>query len=239
MASSEATVVGCYASSSCWISSAVIGCCERGVWPTMKRRLTNVLSCAVMVMFTACGGGSSPGTAGSSPSPPPMAPGSTPPSIVTQPGDATEAVGQTATFQVVASGTGPLSYQWYVNKAAISGATSASYTTPAVTATDNGEMFYVVVQNVEGAVTSNTVTLTVTGMSVQNPTDVVTFKNDVGRTAQNLSETVLTPASVNATNFGLLHLLSVDGKVDAQPLYLSQLMIAGAAHDVVFVATEH
>jgi hypothetical protein len=39
--------------------------------------------------------------------------------------------------------------------------------------------------------------------------------------------------------FGLLHLLSVDGKVDAQPLYLSQLTVAGATHNVVFVATEH
>ena len=31
----------------------------------------------------------------------------------------------------------------------------------------------------------------------------------------------------------------MDGKVDAQPLYLSQLTIGGAAHNVVFAATEH
>jgi len=31
----------------------------------------------------------------------------------------------------------------------------------------------------------------------------------------------------------------VDGKVDAQPLYLSQLTIGGAPHNVVYVATEH
>jgi outer membrane protein assembly factor BamB len=34
-------------------------------------------------------------------------------------------------------------------------------------------------------------------------------------------------------------MLSVDGKVDAEPLYVSHLSIAGAVHDVVFVATEH
>jgi hypothetical protein len=69
-------------------------------------------------------------------------------------------------------------------------------------------------------------------------TDVVTFKNDVARTGQNLTESILTLTNVNATTFGLLHNLQVDGKVDAQPLYLSQLSVGGAAHNVVFVATE-
>jgi len=69
-------------------------------------------------------------------------------------------------------------------------------------------------------------------------TDVVTYKNDLARTGQNLSESVLTLANVNATTFGLLRTLAADGKVDAQPLYLSALTVAGAAHNVVFVATE-
>ncbi len=69
--------------------------------------------------------------------------------------------------------------------------------------------------------------------------DVVTFKYDVGRTGQYLVETALTPANVNSTSFGLLRQLTVDGKVDAQPLYLSRLTIGGANHNVVFVATEH
>ena len=69
--------------------------------------------------------------------------------------------------------------------------------------------------------------------------DVVTFKNDVSRTGQYLVETTLTPANVNSTSFGLLHNPKVDGKVDAQPLYLSQLRIGGAPHNVVYVATEH
>ncbi len=44
---------------------------------------------------------------------------------------------------------------------------------------------------------------------------------------------------MNQTTFGLLRLLSVDGKVDAQPLYLSKLTVGTATHNVVFVATEH
>jgi hypothetical protein len=69
-------------------------------------------------------------------------------------------------------------------------------------------------------------------------TDVVTFKYDVGRTGQNLTESLLTPANVNSSSFGLLRNLLVDGKVDAQPLYLAQLSIGGTAHNAVFVATE-
>jgi outer membrane protein assembly factor BamB len=67
----------------------------------------------------------------------------------------------------------------------------------------------------------------------------VTYKNDVARTGQNLSESALTPASVNSSSFGKLRTLSVDGKVDAQPLLLSGLTVQGAAHNVVFVATEN
>jgi hypothetical protein len=69
--------------------------------------------------------------------------------------------------------------------------------------------------------------------------DVWTYHNDNARTAQNLSETILTPKNVNQTTFGKLFVISVDGRVDAQPLYLSALTVAGATHNVLFVATEH
>ena len=71
------------------------------------------------------------------------------------------------------------------------------------------------------------------------PTDVATYRNDIARTGANLTESVLTPANVNSATFGLLRILSTDGKVDAQPLYLSHLSIGGGSHDVVLVATEH
>jgi hypothetical protein len=74
---------------------------------------------------------------------------------------------------------------------------------------------------------------------VGSGTDVVTYKNDVARTGQNLTESVLTLANVNSTGFGKLRFLATDGKVDAQPLYLSGLPVGGSAHNVVFVATEN
>ena len=49
------------------------------------------------------------------------------PTITTQPSSQTVAVGGSATFSVVATGSGTLSYQWYKSYTTLSGATSASY----------------------------------------------------------------------------------------------------------------
>ncbi len=74
----------------------------------------------------------------------------------------------------------------------------------------------------------------------QTFTNVLTFHNDVARTGQNLTETLLTHANVNSSSFGKLFSVPVDGKVDAQPLYVSQLVLSDqVAHSVVFAATEH
>jgi len=159
--------------------------------------------------------------------------------IATQPVNQSVAVGLAATFSVMATGTAPLTYQWQKNNANISGATSASYTTPPTVSGDNGATFRVVVTNSAGIAMSNSATLTVNPVSVSTGTDVTTYHNDVARTGQNIAESKLTQANVNSTTFGLLRNLSVDGKVDAEPLYLSQLSLAGTAHNVVFIATEH
>jgi hypothetical protein len=83
------------------------------------------------------------------------------PLIISQPGNQTVTVGQTATFTVTATGTGPLSYQWYVNGVPINGATSSTYTTPPTTAGQTGSVYTVTVSNSVGSVTSSGATLTV------------------------------------------------------------------------------
>jgi outer membrane protein assembly factor BamB len=159
------------------------------------------------------------------------------PTITTQPAAQSAAPGQTATFSVVAAGTGPLSYQWQKNGTAISGSTSTNYTTPPVAPSDNNSKFQVVVSNSAGQITSNAATLTVTTTAAG--VDVVTYHNDNARTGQNLNETILTLTNVNSVTFGKLAFFSSDGKVDAQPLYLSSLNIAGGTHNVLYVASEH
>jgi hypothetical protein len=179
-------------------------------------------------MLAACGGSGSGGGDSSPPSPP---------AITAQPTAQTVPAGQAARFSVAASGTAPLMYQWQKNGTDIATATSSIYTTPATSAANDGEMFAVVVTNAVGSMTSNSVRLTVTAATVT--TDVLTYHNDLARTAQNLAETVLTLANVNSTQFGLLRTLAVDGLVDAQPLVVSGLSVGGKTRNVLYVVTEH
>jgi hypothetical protein len=138
------------------------------------RSLFSVALCCFVL--SACGGGG--GSA-----PPPMV---TAPSITTQPGSQTVNVGQTATFSVTATGTAPLSYQWQKGGVAISGATSASYTTPATQASDSGTTFTVTVTNAAGSVSSSAATLTVTATTAVPPTTLscAGFPQTVGTSTQ-------------------------------------------------------
>ena len=98
-------------------------------------------------------------------SPPPA--GKTP-SFTQHPSNQVVTENQTAIFTVIVTGDPAPSYQWEVNEGSgwnsITGATNASYTTPATTATMNGWQFRCVATNSEGSATSNEVTLTVNAM---------------------------------------------------------------------------
>src|ERR1700691_1660192 len=72
----------------------------------------------------------------------------------------------------------------------------------------------------------------------QSP-NVLTWRYDNTLQGQNTQETILTPTNVNTNTFGKLFSQSVDGEVYAQPLYVSNLTINGATHNVIFIADEH
>jgi Abnormal spindle-like microcephaly-assoc'd, ASPM-SPD-2-Hydin len=116
------------------------------------------LGCLVALSITGCtgltGAGSVAAKSSSATTPVVLA-------ITTQPVSQSVAVGQPATFSVAATGTGTLSYQWNRGGAAIAGATSASYMTPATTSSDNGAVYTVIVTDSTGSLTSNAATLTV------------------------------------------------------------------------------
>lgn len=72
---------------------------------------------------------------------------------------------------------------------------------------------------------------------------VTTYHVDNNRTGWNQNETVLTPANVASSSFGLLENVTLDDQVDAQPLYLPNVTITAGnnqgVHNVVYIATEN
>jgi hypothetical protein len=162
------------------------------------------------------------------------------PTITTQPANQTVTVGQAATFTVTATGAAPLAYQWQKNSVNITGATSASYVTPATVSTDTGAKFDVIVSNSAGKATSSSATLTVNPVTTTSSIDVTTYHYDNLRTGQNTNETNLTTVNVTQSKFGKLGAFNVDGRVDAQPLYLSNVAIPNkGTKNVLYVVTEH
>jgi len=87
-------------------------------------------------------------------------PAGQPPVILTQPAAATRTVGQSVTFTMTASGSGSLTYQWYLDGIPIAGAIAPSYTLAAVELTDAGA-YTTGVRNTAGEVLSKPAVLTV------------------------------------------------------------------------------
>lgn len=102
-------------------------------------------------LMAGCGG------SGSSKTPP----SGVAPTITTQPASTTIPLDSSATLSVVAIGTGSLTYQWYENTNALSGATSSTLTTSALQLADSGDKFTVTVSNAYGSITSGVATITI------------------------------------------------------------------------------
>jgi uncharacterized protein (TIGR03437 family) len=76
-------------------------------------------------------------------------------------------------------------------------------------------------------------------LELSGQTNALTGGYDNSRTNADLSETILSPSSVNSASFGRLFALSVDGQIYAQPLYQQNVSVSGGVHNVVFLATMH
>jgi hypothetical protein len=86
------------------------------------------------------------------------------------------------------------------------------------------------------------VTILFTALLASGQTSITTYHVDNNRTGWNSHESVLTPANVGSTSFGLLHTVTLDDQVDGQPLVVPGVTITAGnsqgKHDVVYVATE-
>ncbi len=110
--------------------------------------------------------------------------GTNPPTITSHPASQTIVLGQDAQFAVVASGTGPLSYQWYFNSTnLLAGATGTNLVVTNVGFAQGGG-YQVVVSNVAGAVTSTVAMLTVQPVAPSISSQPTNFAVVVGSTAQ-------------------------------------------------------
>jgi hypothetical protein len=198
-----------------------------GLTRARTKFLQTAVFAAMAICLASCGSSGSGGTSN------PVAP-----TISSQPSGLTVTMGATATFSVSATGTAPLTYQWFMNTVAV-GTNSSTFTIMQTPTSDNGAQIYVTISNTAGTITSHTVTLNVNAAPPPSGVNVLTYHNDLCRSGQNVNETILTPANLNSSNFGKVGFLAVDGLVDAEPLYASGLMVSGLTHNVVFVVTEN
>lgn len=96
---------------------------------------------------------------------------------------------------------------------------------------------------IEAAALAVVIFMSASALPAAGQTAVTTYHYDNNRTGWNPNEPVLTPANVNKASFGLLHSVTLDDQVDAQPLVVPGVIVTarqyqGTTHDVVYVATE-
>lgn len=127
--------------------------------PGRRAFIKKSLSLLSALTLSGCGGGSG------SPSKTEATTIVVSPSIIDHPADQSVLSGESTTFQVLAEGSQPLSYQWQRDGVDIPGATSPSYTTPPLTTGDDA-LFSVTVINSAGTVTGRDAQLTVAKLTI-------------------------------------------------------------------------
>lgn len=194
---------------------------------------------AIQVLFAGCSGGTADTNKSGGTSDPSQV---TTPSITTEPTTTTaSAAGSSVTLSVQASG-GDLFYQWKKNGANIGGATSSTYTTPALTAADDGAVYTVVVFNSSGNVTSSATTISVKAATPPPPAPVAPVIS-TGPADQSVVTGGTATFSVAATGSGLSYVWKKGSSVIAGATSASYTTPAatytdsGAVYTVVVTGT--
>jgi Putative Ig domain len=142
----------------------------------------------------------------------------------------------TQTLAVTATTNDTAGVRWMVSPAggSFSPAASASGAKVTFTAAATAGVYTLTATSVSDPTAIATINVGVTGL-----TGVYTYHNDLSRDGANTQEYGLSLTNVNTTSFGKLFSCTVDGAVYAQPLWVANLIVGGARHNVVIVATEH
>jgi len=197
-----------------------------GALRSIARAFGNGCALLTMLWFVGCGGGTSDD-------------GGTPQnvSVSISPKRALGiTAGQTQQFTAVVSGDAQArGVTWSVDGVAGGNATvgtigsSGLYTAPI-----GGGTHIVTAISVANIAQSGSATIAVTDLA-----GVFTYHNNLSRDGTNTHEFALTASNVNTSTFGKLFSCQADGAIYAQPLWVPNLTIAGASHNVIVVATQH
>jgi hypothetical protein len=229
LTASPASVVSGAATTLNWSSTNATACTASGGWsgsePPSGSTLSGALSAATTFTLTCTGGGGSH-TASATVSI------TNPNSFSVAPRHAALTLSQSQQFTATVPGGGPAT--WTVDGISGGNATVGTvsstglYVPPATAGTHT-----VLATSVADPTKSGNAAVAVTDLG-----GIYAFHVDLPRTGQNLQEYALTPPTVSSS-FGKRWSCAVDGDVYAQPLYVANLVIAGTAHNVLFVATQH
>jgi len=194
-------------------------------------------SCGINVTFTPASGGTKNATLSITDN----SPGSPHTVPLTGSGVGFSINPQTATLtpiltqQFTVNGAGSSSVVWYVDGIAGGNASTGTVTSAGLyTPPSSPGSHTVTVATSDGSKSATAI------VYLSTHSGVFTHHNDNARTGQNLNETVLTKANVNAATFGKLTSYTIDGIAHASPLYAAGVNVPGLGlRNVVYVATEH
>jgi hypothetical protein len=148
---------------------------------------------------------------------------------------ATTVLTPSQTQQFVVSGAGTSSVVWSVDGLVGGSSSVGTITATGLYTSPNSAGTHIVTVATTDGTSSASATAYLSAVA-----GVFTHHNDNFRTGQNLNETVLTPANVNASTFGKLFSYETDGISHASPLYVANVTIPGVGiRNLVYVATEH
>lgn len=155
-------------------------------------------------------------------------------SIAISPRQAGVTVGQQLSLTATTSDSAGVTWSVAPAGGSFSSATSSSGQPTTLTAPQTAGVYTVTASSAADPTQSASIQIGVTGLA-----GVYTYHDDLARDGADEQEYALTPSNVNSAGFGKLFSCTVDGAVYTQPLWVARLIVNGAVHNVVYVATAH